>query len=50
MKRILNISLSLLIGLSAAAQTQIVAHRGYWKTAGSAQNSLSAYRNADRIG
>ncbi len=34
----------------ALADTEIVAHRGYWKTDGSAQNSLAAYRNADRIG
>ena len=29
---------------------QIVAHRGYWKTEGSAQNSISSLMNAGRIG
>lgn len=28
------------------AQTQVIAHRGYWKTDGSAQNSLAALRKA----
>jgi len=29
---------------------QVVAHRGYWKAEGSAQNSIAALRNAGRIG
>ncbi len=29
---------------------QVVAHRGYWKTEGSAQNSISSLLNAGRIG
>jgi len=29
---------------------QVVAHRGYWKTEGSAQNSISSLMNAGRIG
>lgn len=32
-----------------SAQTQVIAHRGYWKTAGSAQNSLRAIVKADSI-
>lgn len=32
------------------AGPQVVAHRGYWKTEGSAQNSISALLNAGRIG
>ena len=31
------------------AQTQIIAHRGFWKTEGSAQNSLAALVKADSI-
>lgn len=31
------------------AQTQIIAHRGFWKTAGSAQNSVKALQKADSI-
>lgn len=34
----------------ALAQTQIIAHRGYWQTPGSAQNSITALYNAQGIG
>lgn len=40
-------------GVAASAQaqhTQVIAHRGYWKTEGSAQNSIAALRKADSIG
>ncbi|MCD8073013.1 MAG: glycerophosphodiester phosphodiesterase [Alistipes sp.] len=30
--------------------TKVIAHRGYWDTKGSAQNSLASLRNAARIG
>lgn len=36
--------------VSAMAQPKIVAHRGYWRTEGSAQNSLSSLLNARQIG
>ena len=36
--------------LSAAAQPKIIAHRGFWKTDGSAQNSLTSLCKADSIG
>lgn len=39
-----------LIGLSAVAQPKIVAHRGHWRTAGSAQNSITAWHKADSVG
>lgn len=42
--------LCLLLSVSAMADTQVVAHRGYWRAPGSAQNSISSYENADRIG
>lgn len=29
---------------------QVIAHRGYWKTEGSAQNSISSLKNTYRIG
>ncbi len=35
---------------SALAQTQVIAHRGYWKTKGSAQNSITSLLKADSIG
>lgn len=31
------------------SQTEVIAHRGFWKTEGSAQNSLASLRKADSI-
>lgn len=42
MKRNLFASLLMLLALGAYAQPKIVAHRGYWKTDGSAQNSVTS--------
>ncbi|MDE6609708.1 MAG: glycerophosphodiester phosphodiesterase, partial [Muribaculaceae bacterium] len=39
-----------LIGLTAVAQPKIVAHRGHWRTAGSAQNSIASWQKADSVG
>lgn len=33
-----------------AAQTQVIAHRGYWTAQGSAQNSIAALKDAHQIG
>ncbi len=33
-----------------APTTQVIAHRGYWDTHGSAQNSLASLEKADEIG
>ena len=35
--------------MTTLAQTQVIAHRGYWKTDGSAQNSIRALVKADTI-
>ncbi len=35
---------------AASAQPRIIAHRGHWRTAGSAQNSLASFVKADSIG
>lgn len=48
--RLLMISLALMATISIAAQTRIIAHRGYWTPAGSAQNSLAALIGAHNIG
>lgn len=37
------------IGIQLQAQTQVIAHRGFWKTEGSAQNSLTALEKANEI-
>lgn len=42
--------LSVFAGGLHAQQTQVVAHRGFWQTPGSAQNSLAALAKADSIG
>ncbi len=36
--------------VSLFAKTQVIAHRGYWKQAGSAKNSISSLINAQTIG
>ena len=47
--RVLAVSLSLLVSGFAMAQTQVVAHRGFWTTDGSAQNSLASLSKADSV-
>ncbi len=55
MKKTLFMTLMLLmaVALPSVARDrarQVIAHRGYWKTEGSAQNSISALKNTYRIG
>jgi len=38
------------IHISSQAQTRAIAHRGFWQTHGSAQNSLAALKKAHEIG
>lgn len=44
------IFLFLLLSISLSAQTQVVAHRGFWKCEGSAQNSITALVKAADAG
>lgn len=46
----LIIGFILFIAVNGWSQTQIIAHRGYWKTDGSAQNSIASLMKADSIG
>ncbi len=39
-----------LVTLAAFAQPHVVAHRGYWKTDGSAQNSIASFQKAAEAG
>ncbi len=48
-RQILFLSL-ITLWLTLVAQTEVVAHRGYWKMAGSAQNSVSSLINANEFG
>ena len=45
-KKILLASALVLSTCGVMAQTQVIAHRGYWKTDGSAQNSIAALLKA----
>lgn len=49
-KLFLTYLLSFFIYQIAMGQTQIIAHRGFWKTEGSAENSIAALIKADSIG
>ena len=40
------VTLCSVASLQAQSGTQIVAHRGYWKTEGSAQNSIASLEKA----
>lgn len=48
LRNILSLAL-LAVCIHLQAQTQIIAHRGFWKTEGSAQNSLTALTKANEI-
>lgn len=51
MKKLIFASLIMLLaGVCAQGRPKVVAHRGYWKAAGSAQNSIRALVKADSIG
>ena len=42
--------LLLLFGMAGSNAQQVIAHRGFWKTEGSAQNSIASLMKADSIG
>lgn len=55
MKKFIFMTMMLLMVLVAPSAAkdrakQVIAHRGYWKTEGSAQNSISSLKNTYRIG
>lgn len=50
MKKTLIVLAMLLTSYSLFAQTQVIAHRGYWKADGASQNSITALQKADSIG
>lgn len=49
-KRLILSLLLVVLSGSIYAQTKVIAHRGFWKTDGSAQNSLASLSKADSIG
>ena len=50
MYRIFTFSLLLICSMIALGQPNIVAHRGFWRTDGSAQNSIASFQKAAEIG
>ena len=46
----INLLLLVCGSLAALAQPRVVAHRGYWRTDGSAQNSIASFRKAAELG
>ena len=50
MKKLVLSMVMAAVALGGIAATKVVAHRGYWKTGGSAQNSIAALVKADSIG
>ena len=49
-KKMMMASVLLVASCCLHAQTKVIAHRGYWKTPGSSQNSITALQKADSIG
>ena len=49
LKCLISGALLLAAGCMAAATPKVIAHRGYWKTDGSAQNSIRSIVKADSI-
>ncbi|HBC28922.1 MAG TPA: glycerophosphodiester phosphodiesterase [Prevotellaceae bacterium] len=50
MRRTLTLLAAAMLGIAALAQPKIVAHRGYWRADGSAQNSIASLQKAAGIG
>ena len=50
MRKIVLAALAFMLVVGAAEAQKVVAHRGFWKTEGSAQNSLASYAKADAVG
>lgn len=50
MKKFIVFMVALFGAAAVTAQPRVIAHRGYWRTDGSAQNSLASFIKADSIG
>ncbi|MCC8186309.1 MAG: glycerophosphodiester phosphodiesterase [Bacteroides sp.] len=50
MKKLIIVVFALLTTVAMQAQTKVIAHRGFWDTPGSAQNSIASLVKADSIG
>ena len=50
MKKVMCLLAIMFMIANTSAQTRVIAHRGFWKTQGSAQNSITSLLKADSIG
>ena len=50
MKKILTVAAAALISVTAMAQPQVIAHRGFHATKGSCRNSIEALKQAQKLG
>ena len=50
MKKLIIMSIMTLAGLAVSAQPQVIAHRGFHATDGSARNSIAALEKAQKLG
>lgn len=50
LKKMMMASALLIAACCMQAQTKVIAHRGFWKTPGSSQNSIASLQKADSIG
>ena len=50
LKKMMIGSALLMAACCMQAQTKAIAHRGFWKTPGSSQNSITSLLKADSIG
>lgn len=50
MKKLIIMSIMTLAGLAVSAQPQVIAHRGFHATEGSARNSITALEKAQKLG
>ncbi|MBS6459178.1 MAG: glycerophosphodiester phosphodiesterase [Alistipes sp.] len=50
MKKLLSLSIMTLVGFAVMAQPQVIAHRGFHATKGSARNSIASLKEAQKLG
>lgn len=50
LKKMIMASALLMAACCIHAQTKVIAHRGFWKTPGSSQNSITSLQKADSVG
>jgi glycerophosphoryl diester phosphodiesterase len=49
-KKLFFLTVMAMMAMTVCAQTKVIAHRGYWTPAGSAQNSITSLNGTNRLG